>query len=116
MKVQNIFCILIGIVLVLTVFSVTALAGRGSSNGEVTRLMVHNPGIVMFNAGSHPNKPGCNTAGNEWAFKLDTSRGRSMYALLLTAVNQGIPVHVYGTGQCSAWGDREDVYWMYLDP
>ena len=40
MKVQNIFCILIGIVLVLTVFSATALAGSGSSNGEVTRLLV----------------------------------------------------------------------------
>jgi hypothetical protein len=116
MKVNKVFCILIGIGLVLTAFSATVLAGRGASNGEVLRIMVHTPGVVMFGAGSHPNKPSCSTAGNEWAFSLNSPKGRSMYALLLSAVNQGIPVHVYGTGKCSAWGDREDVHWLYMDP
>jgi hypothetical protein len=39
-----------------------------------------------------------------------------MYAMLLSAALQDIPVTVVGTGSCSAWGDREDVLFMYINP
>lgn len=114
MKINRIYCILIGCVLVMTAFSAAALAG--SANGFVRRVLVHSPGVVMFDVGAHNSRPACSTVGNEWAFNLDKPRGRAMYALLLSATNLDIPVGVQGTGKCSAWGDREDVYFLYMDP
>lgn len=114
MRANKFFCILVACLFVLAVLSATAIAG--SAKGNVRRVMVHAPGVVMFDVGNHYSKPACSQIGTEWAFSLNTANGRSMYALLLSAANLDIPVGVQGTGKCSAWGDREDVRFLYMDP
>ena len=99
--------------------STVPAAAAGSSTGEVTRLYVHNGdsagGMIMFAAGTHNNKPSCSTLGDEWAFELGTPEGQAMYALLLSAVPQGLSIHVVGTGTCDAWGDRETARYIRVD-
>lgn len=114
MKVKKVICTVIASLMIVTVCGATAIAG--SASGHVSRILVHAPGVVMFDAGNHSGRPACSKVGNEWAFSLTTQQGKSMYALLLSAANLDIPVYVQGTGKCSAWGDREDVYFMLMDP
>lgn len=96
----------------------------GSSTGEISRIYVHvsstsqgsNAGVVMFAAGTHLNKPGCSTVGDEWAFSLENEHGRAMYSLLLTAAAMKKSVTVEGEGACNGWSDRESPSFISLDP
>ena len=116
MKTGKGICILIGALVVLFAFTTIAMADSGNSSGYVNRVYVHHGDVVMFDVGKHHSKPACNRSGEEWAVSLKTQKGRGMYAMLLSAALQDIPVTVVGTGSCSAWGDREDVLFMYINP
>lgn len=89
-------------------------AWAGSSSGQIGRIYANEGDTIMFSAGPHQDKPACSTVGDEWALSLSTDTGKSMYALLLMAKAQGKAVSVQGHGVCSAWGDRETpfVIWM----
>ena len=95
--------------------AVTDSAWCGGGSGTVKRIMVHQGDIVMFSLGDHINKPACSLVGEDWALSLATEEGRAMYALLLSAAAQGHTVHVEGRGDCSAWGDRENPKFMWVD-
>lgn len=114
MNAKKVICTLIATLMIVTAFGATAMAG--SAKGNVRRVLVHAPGVVMFDVGNHYSKPRCSRAGNEFAFSLKTPQGKSMYALLLSAANLDIPVYVKGNGKCDAWGDRENVIFMLMDP
>ena len=88
----------------------------GSATGTVLLLQPHNPDVVIFNVGTHGNKPACSSVGDQWALSLSSSAGRAMYALLLAASMQGQTVHVQGTGLCDAWPDRESPRWLVVNP
>jgi hypothetical protein len=109
------------------VFSMTLFfpicAEAGGSTGLITRLFVHSPnsgytssshGVVMFSAGTMTDASPCNSVG-QWAFSLGTLTGRAMYDLLLYAANKNKTVIVKGTGNCSAWADRETVYFISIN-
>lgn len=87
----------------------------GASTGTVSYLFVHQPNILMFAAGTPTGAPGCSNLG-QWAIEIDSSFGKSVYALLLSAQSQGQTVTVSGTGVCSAWSDRESPRYVYVTP
>ncbi len=101
--------------------AMSGIAAAGNSSGAITRLYVHSPnstygatnGVVMFSAGSIVGTP-CSSQ-TEWAFSLSTETGKAMYAALLNAADKKRPVKVVGTGNCTAWSDRETPYYIYID-
>lgn len=82
----------------------------GFSRGVVSYLFINSSGtgVLMFKIGADaPSTPAtCSTAG-QWAIPMDTSVGKGMMAILMSAQAQSLSVDVYGSGTCSAWGDRE---------
>jgi hypothetical protein len=98
----------------LSVASVSSWAG--DSDGLITILYIQSPGVALVKAGTIVNTPGCNTA-NQWAVSLSAPDGKSMYALLLQAQSQGLPIGIHGdTGACGDWPDRERPSYMYIVP
>lgn len=98
---------LITVIFVINIFFCDpVLAGNGS--GTVKLIYTHALDVVLFDIGSHNDKPACSTAGNEWALSLATETGKAMYALLLSAAAQSKNVDVLGDNTCSAWFDREN--------
>jgi hypothetical protein len=88
----------------------------GTASGLVTQTLLGTAGILIFKVGtSATGQPSC-SAGGEWALQLDTSAGKGTYALLLTAVAQGLTINVVGDGTCGVWGDRETVSYLYINP
>lgn len=95
---------------------VSSVGHAGSASGAVTQTLLGTAGILIFKVGTGATgQPSCSTGG-EWALLLDTAAGKGTYALLLTAVAQGLTVNVVGNGTCSVWGDRETVSYIYLNP
>lgn len=100
---------ILALCLVLLFSSFSVQAGNGS--GKVTQLMPHAGDVVFFSlGGEHANPPKCSSTA--WSISLSTHTGRAMYALLLSAHTQGLRVQVQGTGDCSAWPDRETAHYI----
>ncbi len=90
-------------------------SAAGNSTGTVSYLFVHDPGVLMFAAGTQTTPIACSTQG-QWAVDLSTTMGKNIYAMLLSAQSQGQTVTVAGSGVCSAWGDREKPLYVYVQP
>ena len=104
------------IILASLLLSTSALAGGGS--GKVTNIGVHKYDVVMFSVETNTTTASCVSAPAHigvWAFSLKTETGRAMYSLLLSAQAQGLSVTVWGTGDCDAWGDREEAYYVVVN-
>lgn len=85
------------------------MAQAGNSQGLVSSIFVHTPGVLMFQVGTTINSaPSCATGLKQWAISLTDPMGKSLMALLLSAQAQGKQVYVHGyTETCRDWGDRE---------
>lgn len=91
------------------ILALSAPAYCGDSEGPVKRYLVIIQGKVFFSAGAATSRPACNTT-DEWAIDLvgtNAAIGRAMLAVIMSAHASGKNVHVYGTGKCDVWGDRE---------
>lgn len=97
------------LVIVSCLFCNCALAG--ASLGKVTGLLVNNQGAAIFSAGTHDNKPACATAGG-WIFDSTAAAGKTIISVILSAQAQGKQVQVIGTGNCTYWGDRENISYL----
>lgn len=86
-------------------FATTSFAG--TSNGAPTGVLAAQFGIVMFSAGTKTGAPACASIPTDWAINTTTPEGKSLYALLLTAVATGRNVAITGSNTCDAWPDRE---------
>ncbi len=84
-------------------------AQAGNSQGLVSSIFVHTPGVLMFQVGTAINSaPSCASGTKQWAISLTDPMGKSLMALLLSAQAQGKQVYVHGyTETCRDWGDRE---------
>jgi hypothetical protein len=90
----------------------SSMAGEGE--GKVIQIMVHVNDVVFFELeGGHINRPAC--SATPWSISLATHTGRAMYAMLLSAQVQGQKVNVFGTGDCSAWSDRETAKYILIN-
>lgn len=86
----------------------------GDSEGTVNLLLPISAtadGVVFLstNPSTHTGKPACSSLGDQWALSLANGSGKAMYAMLLSAQAQGLKIHVYGTGNCDVWPDRESI-------
>ena len=93
----------------MAILPLLSTAQAGSTQGLVSGIFVHAPGILMFQVGTTINgAPSCATVTKQWAISLADPMGKSMMALLLSAQAQGKQVYVHGyTDTCRDWGDRE---------
>lgn len=100
----------------LIVFSIPALAGTGS--GLIRDIVVNPGGTVTFRLDVLVGGPHCGSKQNfpnDFAFDGSTAEGRSKLAVLISAANAKKNVYVIGTGNCSAWGDRETASTIKVD-
>jgi len=94
----------------------TLLAGTSvlasTHTGKIKKLYVRaSDGLVYFNLDtSAPNdKPACATK-SYWMIKDENSEaGKKQYSMILAAHAAGREITVSGTGECTRWGDGEDV-------
>ena len=94
-------------IILIIIALVSNSSWSGTSQGLVSNLFIHTPGILMFKAGNVNSTPSCNT-NNQWAISLSTTEGKPFLALLLSAQAQGKQVYVQGySNSCRDWGDRE---------
>jgi len=114
------------VALMLITLSIPTISMAGEGNGKIVHIISHekkveatdhsdsdhkiNIGVIMFQIESHTNKPLCSGMG--WAFNADDAHGKAMYAMLLSAAAQSLPVTVTGSNDCSAWSDRERPYFI----
>ena len=104
--------------LILSSLLLCASALAGSGSGKITKIGIHRGDVVMFSVANQTTTAPCVTAPavvGVWAFSLATETGKAMYSLLLSAQAQGLSVSVWGTGDCSAYGDRENVYYIRVN-
>ncbi len=78
------------------------------SQGLVSGIAMHSPGILMFKVGTVINgAPSCAISTNEWAISIADPMGKSLMALMLSAQAQGKQVFIVGyNNTCRDWGDR----------
>ena len=93
----------------LALLPILSTAQAGSTQGLVSGIFVHTPGVLMFQVGTAINNaPSCASGTKQWAISLTDPMGKSLMALLLSAQAQGKQVYVQGnTNTCRDWGDRE---------
>lgn len=86
-----------------------SIANAGNTQGLVSGLFVHTPGVLMFQVGTAINGvPSCASGTKQWAISLSDPMAKPLMALLLSAQAQGKQVYVHGyTNTCRDWGDRE---------
>lgn len=92
--------ILIALLSVVLIGPIFAYAGEGGGTSGVGQIQVWAPNWVYFRTEFHNNAPECATT-DKWLIDLDTSAGRAMLAVLLSAQASGISVTVWGTGDCN---------------
>lgn len=83
-----------------------SIAFAGTGSGNVTQVGAIQSGVVIFITTTHSGAPVCGS-NYGWAINTGTASGKAIYALLLTAVNEGKTVTVQGANTCDAWADRE---------
>lgn len=88
------------------IFMISSTAYAGTGHGLIHGIVTIR-GIITFTLETHENGPACHTVMNDFAFDSTTPEGKSKYALLLIALTAKKAIGVEGTGNCSAWGDRE---------
>ncbi|HEY0197996.1 MAG TPA: hypothetical protein VGC19_05565 [Rhodanobacter sp.] len=93
-------------------FCGSAFAGNGS--GNVTQVGAVENGIVVFSTVVHTGTPTC-VATQQWAINTTTVQGKGIYALLLTAVNDGKAVTVTGGNVCDVYGGIETAIRLYVN-
>lgn len=99
------------------IYFLSNYAWAGTSSGSVTSVTVNAYNYLFFSNGTKSGTPGCGSGNpNDWAVDLSTAKGRSIYALVLSSQIQGKSITVIGGNQCTTWGDREDVLYMFMTP
>ncbi|WP_199100141.1 hypothetical protein [Dyella sp. ASV21] len=99
--------------------AVSQAAFAGEAQGKILSTAVISnagfEGIVIFTTGVHTNKPSCSTSANDWAIDTKTPTGKSIYAMLITALTQNRSVTIVGNNKCDAWYDRETASGFFID-
>lgn len=86
----------------------------GSGTGKVTMLGVNHgttPVWAFFNVESNGSVCG-NAPLGRWIFTTDSTRGKEMLSVLLSAEARQVPITVVGTGTCDGQ-QREYVNYLY---
>jgi hypothetical protein len=87
-----------------------------NQTGAITRILVRTDGLHWFYvSGDRTEKPICAT-NNYWIIKDEESAyGKSQMSMLLTAYSMGKTVTIQGEGNCTRWGDGENIGTVILN-
>ena len=96
--------------LVVVVSSLPA-AYAGHADGQIVAIRSRSSdGLVWINVtGPRVNKPACALYDYMMIRDENSETGKKQFAMLLQAHATGKRVVVYGTGNCSRWGDGESI-------
>ena len=107
---------------VLLAIAVAALSATSAvcgyaQNGNIGSIYAEPAyGVILFvSSGSHVSAPSCEASGapNRWALGVGTAAGQASLQALLTAYALHKQIFIWGTGDCSTWGDTESI--SYFD-
>lgn len=62
--------------------------------------------------GNRAGVPGCSTQKGRWVIDATSAGGQATVAAMLTAYALHKTLNVYGTNDCTIWGDTESVLFM----
>jgi len=96
---------------VLAASSVSTAFAGGVVSGKVLQVVVRaSDGLVYaIVSGTPTGQPTC-AKGNYWMIMNETSDvGHKQYAMLLQAQATGAQITIWGSGNCTRWGDGEDI-------
>ena len=106
---------LVYIILTLSIiFSSSVFALEGVSDGGEVIHVATVDGALLFRIGgaTERDRPACATSGR---FAAPDKSGHA--AAILTAFSTGKPLaNVRGTGNCTLWGNSEDIRWIEVCP
>ena len=91
---------------------ITLPSFAGSQTGLVTNINVRTDGLHWFTlSGDRGAMPACTQERfTYWMIKDENSTyGKSQFSMLLAAYMAQKPVTILGTGNCTRWGDGEDI-------
>jgi hypothetical protein len=104
-------------ILLFSIFLITKNCfAVGTSVGVVSSYLVSIYGKLFFHAGDANSRATC--SNGDWAVDLigpNAAAGKGILAAVISANAQGKTVHVYGTGLCDVWGDRETVEYIVVE-
>ncbi|MEX2963363.1 hypothetical protein [Microbulbifer sp. TYP-18] len=103
-------------VFLLTAMIISFGAQAGTQTGQISGVTVRaSDGLHYFTMhGTTTDKPACAT-NTYWIIKDENSTaGKSQLSVVLTAYASGKTVAVTGSGECTRWGDGEDVNTILL--
>ncbi|MBU1390186.1 hypothetical protein [Shewanella baltica] len=102
--------------IVLFICSVSS-AFAGGQTGLITQINVRTDGLHwVVLSGERGEMPACTKGQYKyWMIKDENATyGKSQFSMLLAAYLSGKPVTIIGTGNCSRWGDGEDIGTLLL--
>jgi len=105
-------------IVLLFILVVSANAHAGSAGpGTLSNVHFMGTGIVItYTSGSRTNVPACAT-GQPSRFAIDatTATGKVHLSGILAAHAAGKTVRIFGTGNCSVFGDTESVSYFIVE-
>jgi hypothetical protein len=99
--------------IILFSLSVNSFAGNVSSTIGNYIVTTYGKAFIHMNSAT-VSAPSCSGA-SDWAIDLigtNGTAGRALLAAIITASIQGKTIAIYGTGDCSVWGDRETISYV----
>ena len=80
--------------------------------GQVTNIIVREDGLHwIYVSGTRSPKPACAGSNEYWMIKDENSLvGKAHFSMILSAYMSGKTVAIYGIGECTRWGDGEDIH------
>ena len=103
-------------VLALLLLTGSLCADAGEASGPVSKVIVRqSDGITYFYVnGPATGKPACANHAYWIIQDENSSAGRSILTLVLSAQASGQRVTVHGNNTCTRWHDGEDVLWLQV--
>ena len=108
---------ILGVVTALVVAVATEVSAGGIITSKVAEfglIASTNIGWVRV-VGPVTTQASCATP-NYFVVNLATESGRWVFRVLLAAQVQGLPVTIYGTGQCTQASGSEDILYIWYNP
>ena len=92
-------------------------AAASTQTGKITKILVRSDGLHYFYlSGPRGEKPHCATNHAYWMIKDEsTTYGKSQFSMLLAAYMTNKTVKIFGSAECTRWGDGEDIKTVLLE-
>ncbi|MET0117393.1 MAG: hypothetical protein ABW090_08215 [Sedimenticola sp.] len=102
---------IITIILLYLCFSVSQVIAGESQGGVLRYWMHHFSDHFIFEVENKIARPSCDTIGPVGRYAIDVRqpKGKALMSIIVTAKATNSFVHVVGSGDCTVYGDSEDI-------